>query len=88
MKLFLTRFKNYSVHPFIWTKEKTFNTYVFFVKTALPLLIECLYFEMTNKILETDSESIVTISDEEILVSQSLGPSVQSSFYYIKGWFV
>ena len=56
--------------------------------TALPLLIECVDFEMTNKILETDSESIVTISDEEILVSQSLGPSVQSSFYYIKGWFV
>jgi len=34
---------------------------------------------------ETDSESIVTISDEEIMVSQSLGQSVHSSFCYIQG---
>ena len=56
-------------------------------RLLLPLLIDCVYFEMTNEILETDSESIVTISDEEILVSQSLGQSVQSSFYYIQGLF-
>ena len=56
-------------------------------RLLLPLLIDCVDFEMTNEILETDSESIVTISDEEILVSQSLGQSVQSSFYYIQGWF-
>ena len=50
--------------------------------------MDCVDFEMTNQILETDSESIVTISDEEILVSQSLGQSVQqSSFYYIQGLF-